>query len=118
MHEPGQAFGHGPRALVVLERQAGDLQYDEFRPAVMGMLTRGRTSSSSTIKWDHLASEQTHAHPEERLQALTADLHHRIQVAAYYLAERRGSTPGHELDNWFAAEEFIASGDAARTAED
>jgi hypothetical protein len=65
-----------------------------------------------------VASEQTHVHPEERLQALTADLHHRIQVAAYYLAERRGSEPGHELNNWFAAEEFIASDDAARTAED
>lgn len=65
-----------------------------------------------------MVSEQTRAHPEERLHALTADLHHRIQVAAYYLAERRGSTPGHELDDWFAAEEFIASDDAARTAED
>lgn len=65
-----------------------------------------------------MMSEQTQAHPEERLQALTADLHHRIQVAAYYLAERRGSMPGHELDDWFAAEEFIASDDAARTAED
>jgi hypothetical protein len=65
-----------------------------------------------------VASEQTHVHPEERLQALTADLHHRIQVAAYYLAERRGSEPGYELNNWFAAEEFIASDDAARTAED
>jgi hypothetical protein len=94
---------------VVLERQAGDLQCEEFRPAVMGMLTRGRTSSRSTIKWDRLASEQAHAHPEERLQTLTGALHHRIQVAAYYLAERRGSTPGHELDDWLAAEEFIAS---------
>ena len=65
-----------------------------------------------------MSSGQTHAHPEERLQALTADLHHRIQVAAYYLAERGGRKPGHELDHWFAAEEFIASDDAARTAED
>ena len=65
-----------------------------------------------------MSSGQTHAHPEERLQALTADLHHRIQVAAYHLAERGGCTPGQELDDWFAAEEFIASDDAARTAED
>jgi len=65
-----------------------------------------------------VASEGTHVHPEERLQALTADLHHRIQVAAYYLGERQGSRPRHELDDWFAAEEFIASDDAARTAED
>lgn len=82
-------------------------------------MTRGGMYPVAGFALDRMpmASEQTHVHPEERLQALTADLHHRIQVAAYYLAERRGATPGHELDNWFAAEEFIASGDAARTAE-
>jgi hypothetical protein len=82
--------------------------------------TQGGTYPVAGFTLDRMpvASERTHVHPEKRLQALTADLHHRIQVAAYYLAERRGSTPGHELDNWFAAEEFIASDDAARTAED
>ncbi|HUQ26345.1 MAG TPA: DUF2934 domain-containing protein [Burkholderiales bacterium] len=28
----------------------------------------------------------------------------RIAIAAYYLAERRGFTPGMDLDNWLAAE--------------
>jgi hypothetical protein len=30
--------------------------------------------------------------------------HHRIAQAAYYLAERRGFAPGHELEDWMAAE--------------
>jgi hypothetical protein len=82
--------------------------------------TQGGTYPVAGFALDRMpmASEPTHAHPEERLQALTADLHHRIQVAAYYLAERGGGTPGQELDDWFAAEEFITSDDAARTAED
>lgn len=31
----------------------------------------------------------------------------RIAQAAYYRAERRGFTPGHELDDWLAAEAEI-----------
>jgi len=30
-----------------------------------------------------------------------------IREAAYYLAERRGFAPGHELDDWLAAEAAI-----------
>jgi hypothetical protein len=47
-----------------------------------------------------------------------ADRHHRVQVAAYYLAERRGFAPGHELDDWLAAEDAIEAEDAGRAAED
>ena len=36
-----------------------------------------------------------------------------INVAAYFLAERRGFCPGHELDDWLAAEKQI---DLALTA--
>lgn len=55
---------------------------------------------------------------EEGLQALMADLHHRIAVAAYFLAEHRGFEPGHELDDWLAAEDAIEAEDAARWSED
>ncbi|HRQ04819.1 MAG TPA: DUF2934 domain-containing protein [Nitrosomonas halophila] len=34
----------------------------------------------------------------------TADLQARIEVSAYYKAEARGFAPGHELDDWLAAE--------------
>ena len=30
--------------------------------------------------------------------------HEAVQVAAYYLAERRGFEPGHELEDWINAE--------------
>lgn len=33
--------------------------------------------------------------------------HHRIAVAAYYRAERRGFAPGCEMDDWFEAEAEI-----------
>jgi hypothetical protein len=36
------------------------------------------------------------------------DLRHAmIAEAAYYLAERRGFKPGHELEDWLAAEAMI-----------
>lgn len=64
------------------------------------------------------ASEEHHVHPESALQVLLADRHHRVQVAAYFLAERRGFAPGHELDDWLAAEDAIETEDAGRAAED
>ncbi len=32
-----------------------------------------------------------------------------IAMEAYYLAERRGFTPGHEVEDWIAAEAVILS---------
>jgi hypothetical protein len=36
---------------------------------------------------------------------------HQVQVAlaAYFIAEKRGFEPGHELDDWLAAEAQIAT---------
>ncbi len=61
---------------------------------------------------------EIHVPAAEGLQSLMADRHHRIQVAAYYLAEHRGFAPGHELDDWLAAEEAVEAEDAARWSED
>lgn len=63
-------------------------------------------------------SEEGFEPAEEGLQTLMADLHHRIAVAAYFLAERRGFAPGHELDDWLAAEDAVEAEDAARWSED
>lgn len=63
-------------------------------------------------------SHEGHEPAEEGLQTLMADLHHRIAVAAYFLAEYRGFEPGHELDDWLAAEDAIEAEDAARWSED
>lgn len=64
------------------------------------------------------APDVGHEPAEEGLQSLMADLHHRISVAAYFLAEGRGFEPGHELDDWLAAEDAIEAEDAARWSED
>jgi len=36
--------------------------------------------------------------------------HQRIAVTAYYLAQARGFEPGHEQEDWFAAERLIDAG--------
>jgi hypothetical protein len=39
-----------------------------------------------------------------------------IAMAAYYRAERRGFAPGHELEDWFAAEAEITASSLQREA--
>jgi len=43
-----------------------------------------------------------------------ADVDRMICEAAYYIAEQRGFEPGHELDDWLAAEAQIHDQLAAR----
>jgi hypothetical protein len=43
------------------------------------------------------------AEAEER----TADHQARIALTAYFIAEKRGFEPGHELDDWLAAEAAV-----------
>jgi hypothetical protein len=39
---------------------------------------------------------------------LQDDIHRKVAEAAYYIAEGRGFEPGHELEDWIAAERQIA----------
>jgi hypothetical protein len=39
-----------------------------------------------------------------------------IETAAYFLAQKRGFEPGHELEDWFAAENEIAHAQPLETA--
>jgi hypothetical protein len=36
-----------------------------------------------------------------------------IAISAYYLAERRGFAPGHELEDWLAAEAQVAADESS-----
>lgn len=36
-----------------------------------------------------------------------------IAISAYYLAERRGFTPGHELEDWLAAEAQVVADESS-----
>ena len=51
-----------------------------------------------------------HAEYSVAAQGDGVDYERMIAEAAYYRAERRGFEPGHELEDWFAAEaEIVAS---------
>ena len=41
--------------------------------------------------------------------ARDADYEVKVAMAAYFIAEKRGFGPGHELDDWLAAEAQIAA---------
>jgi len=43
--------------------------------------------------------------PRDPLEPLCAERENRIQESAYFRALRRRFAPGHELDDWLAAEE-------------
>ena len=63
--------------------------------------TRSRASSRS-------AAARNHAQPENQdSDASSDDRQKRIELAAYYRAERRGFTPGHELEDWLEAESEV-----------
>ena len=38
------------------------------------------------------------------------EIRQRIEIAAYYRAQERGFAPGHELDDWVAAEAEVRRG--------
>jgi|HigsolmetaAR202D_1030399.scaffolds.fasta_scaffold00204_18 hypothetical protein len=67
--------------------------------SVSGPKPAGRTPSRKRTK---AASAVPAAIADERLHAAIAE-------AAYYRAEKRGFEPGHELDDWLAAEMEIAA---------
>ena len=50
-------------------------------------------------------------------EARTADHQVQVALAAYFIAERRGFDPGHELDDWLAAEAQIAAAEQPRVTK-
>ncbi len=66
------------------------------------MLTKAPTSTSPP---GDLTAEQT-SQPDQTIteRPAPAELERMIALTAYYIAERRGFAPGHELDDWLAAE--------------
>jgi hypothetical protein len=42
-------------------------------------------------------------------EAVTADHEVKVALTAYFIAEKRGFEPGHELDDWLAAEAEMAA---------
>jgi hypothetical protein len=51
-------------------------------------------------------------------RSLSHDLEERITQRAYEIAEQRGFSPGHELDDWLQAEREIEAGTPRNTPPD
>lgn len=51
---------------------------------------------------------ELHEAPADALGAVDPEMRHEmIATAAYFIAEQRGFVPGHELDDWRAAESAV-----------
>jgi hypothetical protein len=46
-----------------------------------------------------------------------ADYEVKVALAAYFIAEKRGFEPGHELDDWLAAEAEVAQSGQPRVTQ-
>ena len=71
--------------------------------------TRSATNKPATAK--KTAANKTTAPKVTRRAAKTAEpatTQGEIETAAYYLAEKRGFAPGHELEDWLTAERQLA----------
>ena len=73
----------------------------------------GRRARKRAVAGDGVIAQMERDKDVRQLVAAEAkdrsvDHHARIALAAYFIAEKRGFEPGHELDDWFAAEAELA----------
>jgi hypothetical protein len=61
---------------------------------------------NAKVSKDDNSMDQEQALNQEELET-NIDLNARIAEMAYFKAEQRGFAPGHELDDWCAAEQEI-----------
>jgi Protein of unknown function (DUF2934) len=91
---------------------AGSVLEDEERA------TPARDAESDTTNADTTYAstlQVTNANLERReIPSFSENREARIAEAAYWRAERRGFTPGRELDDWLEAEREIDSGEKRR----
>ena len=76
--------------------------------------TSNHSSNSTRKDIDTVQSDEAirHSTPEalitnstlHKSAHISADRHTQLAEAAYRLAEQRGFSPGHDLDDWFTAE--------------
>jgi hypothetical protein len=58
---------------------------------------------------DHMSDESTLESPSSLVAFSEDTINQKIAEAAYYRAEKRGFTPGHEIEDWLEAEKEIKS---------
>ena len=73
----------------------------------------GRRGRKQAVVGDGIVAQMERDNDVRQLVAAeardrTVDHQAKIALAAYFIAEKRGFEPGHELDDWFAAEAELA----------
>jgi hypothetical protein len=58
---------------------------------------------------DRMSDESTLESPSSLVAFSEDTINQKIAEAAYYRAEKRGFTPGHEIEDWLEAEKEIKS---------
>jgi hypothetical protein len=76
------------------------------------MVTRTRNSTTESNKTTAAKAAGTAARPARHGRAAVKDItpvdrQQLIAEAAYYIAERRGFSPGNELEDWLQAEQEV-----------
>jgi len=66
--------------------------------------TRAKALRRASRPDGKLAGAKLYPHPKPTDPSELATQEERIRVAAYLRAERRGFAPGHEVEDWLAAE--------------
>jgi hypothetical protein len=72
------------------------------------------TSISDEMLADHPSDSATPAQPAATTDGLPEDVRQMIATSAYYIAQGRGFEPGHEVDDWLAAEAQVLDSLAER----
>ena len=65
------------------------------------------TSATSTIEAKKAAPRPTIVRSEARANLIPINVDEEIRKLAYLLSERRGFAPGHEAEDWLAAENEV-----------
>ena len=70
-------------------------------------LPTAATSQETSLKAKRTTSKPTIVKSEPRANVVPINLEEEIRRLAYLLSERRGFEPGHETEDWLAAEHEI-----------
>ena len=81
-----------------------DREDDDWTPRMHSKLSLRSEAEASWLRGSMLGSG---GHADPASTPPRAEREQRIREAAYFEAERRGFAPGHELEDWLAAEAEI-----------
>ena len=91
-----------------MERQQKHPEKQQFDAGYTPSTLSLRHSASLQKEEEKQQDEEAHASMAQS-HALSGDYHTRVAESAYVLYEQRGRKDGHDLEDWFYAEQEIAT---------